>query len=111
MIFGFGTWKVICWIAFQGRLLSIYFQTKDIEYRDIINAMHSRYKIFVLSGIEYYDYTIISLDTNIIPLLKEKNIKFIGITQENQKKADIQIPLNNGYIRKEDFLYIKEQNI
>ena len=32
--------------------------------------MYSRYKDFVLDGIEYYGYTIISPDTDIIPLLK-----------------------------------------
>ena len=37
--------------------------------------MYSRYKDFVLDGIEYYGYTIISPDTDIIPLLKERDIK------------------------------------
>ena len=92
-------------------LLSVYFQTKDIEYRDIINAMYSGYKNFVLSGIEYYGYTIISPDMNIIPLLKERNINFIGAAKEDNKEADVRISFNDGYIKKEDFSYIKEQNM
>lgn len=62
----------------------------------------------ILDGIEYYGYSILSPDENIIKELDARNIKYIGTAKENKEKY---IPLEYGCINYEDFEYIKEKGI
>lgn len=89
-------------------LLSVHYQSKMIEGRDIETVMVSKYRDMVLDGIEYYGYSILSPDIDLVPELESRGIKYIGWKEQNEKEY---IPFEHGYIHKEDFKYITEHNL
>lgn len=91
------------------RLLSTFCQTKIIEGRDLSNVMKTKYADMVLDGIEYYQYSILSPNEDMIPSLEERGIKYIGNKVENIEK--IYAPFQYGNIHEEDFGFIVSQKI
>lgn len=89
-------------------LLSIHFPTKNIEGRDLQNVMDSKYRDMVLNGIEYYGYSILTPNYDLIPELEERSINYIGIKEPDKEEY---LPLQYGCIHECDFQYIVEQNI
>lgn len=89
-------------------LLSIHFQSKHIEGRDIRNVMESNYRDMVLDGIEYYEYSILSPDIDLIPTLESRGIKYIGTTKQEKETY---VPFHYGCIHEDDFEYISEQDV
>lgn len=89
-------------------LLSIYYQSKCIEGRDIQTVMESEYKNLVLDGIEYYGYSILSPNVALIPILENRGIKYFGSGEQDKEEY---VPLHYGHIHKEDYEYIAEQDI
>ncbi|WP_252244844.1 MULTISPECIES: ATP-binding protein [unclassified Clostridium] len=89
-------------------LLRYHYNSKTLDYSDVDNSFKSKYKDMILDGIEYYGYSILSPDENIIQELDARDIKYIGTAKENKGKY---IPLEYGCIHYEDFEYIKEKGI
>lgn len=89
-------------------LLRCHYYSKTLDYSDIDNSFKSKYKDMILDGIEYYGYSILSPDENIIQELEARDIKYIGTAEESKGKY---IPLDDGCIHYEDFEYIKENGI
>lgn len=90
------------------KLLNIHYYSKNIEGRDIRNIMDSKYRNLVLYGIKHFDYSIISPDNDLIPILEAGNVKYLGT---NVDEETAYVPLQHGYIQEEDFEYIAEQKI
>ena len=89
-------------------LLSVHYYSKNIEYRDIANAMQSRYKDMVLDGVEYYEYSILSPLSDLCLELDSRGIRYFTGEDTTQSKY---VPLNYGCIHEEDFDYIKEKGL
>jgi hypothetical protein len=85
-------------------LLRVHYYSKCIEYRDLENAMQSKYKNMVLDGIEYYRYSITSPPDEIHSELDFRGIRYYAGEYETKKEY---IPMEHGCIHEEDFSYIK----
>lgn len=90
-------------------LLRDHYQSNFIEWRYIQNVMESRYKDMVLDGIEYYEYSVLSPNNDIIPLLESRGIKYIDSAEQDKKEE--YMPFRYGCIHENDFEYISEQGI
>jgi hypothetical protein len=89
-------------------LLSTYYYSKTIEYRDIANSMQSRYKDMVLDGIEYCGYSILSPIDELFTELDSRGIRYLATSDKAKNEY---VPLNYGCIHEDDFTYIKEQRL
>lgn len=89
-------------------LLRYHYPSKDIDAKVIQPIMESKYEKLVLDGIEYYGYSILSPNAELIPVLEDRGIKYFD--SDEQDKEDY-IPLQYGHIHKEDYEYIAKQNI
>lgn len=91
------------------KILSRFYHSRTLEGRDMRNVMKSKYADMLLDGIEYFEYSVLSPDDNLIPILEERGIKYIGenttITEETY------IPFKYGNIHEKDFNYIQTQKI
>ncbi|MDR1630479.1 MAG: hypothetical protein LBS36_09765 [Oscillospiraceae bacterium] len=90
------------------RLLSFHSYSKTVEGADISNIAASKHRDFILNEIKQYNYTINSPDYDLIPVLKARGVKYL-VTNEETETA--YVPLQQGYIRENDFEYIAEQKI
>lgn len=90
------------------QLLSTHCNSRDIEYDDIQNILKSKRRDLVLSGIKYFDYTILSTDEDLIPMLKERGVKY---TVEKTQEETECVPLKQESISRQDFEYVAAQNI
>lgn len=90
------------------KLLNTNYYSKSIEGRDIQNIMSSKRRDLVLYGLKKYDYSIISPDEDLIPILESNGVKYLG-KSENEKKA--YVPFEHGSIHEEDFEYIANGKI
>lgn len=70
------------------QLLRVQFRSKNVKYADIRNIIGSKHKDLVLSGIKYFDYTILSPDEDLIPALEERGIKY---TEREAVNADMKL--------------------
>lgn len=89
-------------------LLSVYYYSKNIEYDDIQNIMKSKHRDLVLYGIKHYDYSVLLPEEDLVPILEERGVKYIG---RKTKEETEYIPLQHGSISKRDFEYVATQNI
>lgn len=89
-------------------LLRSHYYSKNIEFRDIANAMQSKYKDMVLDGIEYFEYSIMSPTSDLLAELDLRGIKYLA---DKEKEDTKYIPLNYGCIHEADFAYLKEKKI
>lgn len=89
-------------------LLESHAYSRNIEFKDIANAMQSKYKNMVLDGIEYFEYSIMFPTNDLLAELDSRDIKYILEKDGDDNKY---IPLNYGCIQERDFDYIKEQKI
>ena len=90
------------------KLLNTYYHSKTISGRDIKNIMASKHRNLVLYGINKYDYSIISPDEDLIPILESSGVKYLGKSETEEKAY---IPFEHGSIHEEDFEYIAAQKI
>ena len=90
------------------QLLRSHYYSKNIEGGDIDNIMKSKHRGLVLSGVKHFDYTLLSPNDELIPLLEARNVKYLG-KSENEEK--VYTPLEHGAIHKNDFPYIVEQGV
>ena len=89
-------------------LLESHAYSRNIEFKDIANAMQSKYKNMVLDGIDYFEYSIMFPTNDLLAELDSRDIKYILEEDGDDNKY---IPLNYGCIQERDFDYIKEQKI
>lgn len=89
-------------------LLGTYYHGKTIEGKYLQAIAKSRYGDMVLDGIEYYDYSVLSPDDSLVPVLEERNIKYFS---QSEQKAYKHTLFEDGYIREEDFDYIIQTNM
>ena len=89
-------------------LLSMHYYGKTIEGRDLRTVMNSVYKNMVLDGIEYYGYSILSPDIQLIPELEVRGIRYFG---SEEKIEEEYTPFEHGYIHEDDLHYIVEHKI
>ncbi|MEM1485563.1 ATP-binding protein [Oscillospiraceae bacterium PP1C4] len=90
------------------KLLNVHYYSKTIEGRDILNIMASKHRDLVLYGIKHYDYSILSPDDDLIPIIEANNVKYVGI---NKVEETAYVPLQHGSIHEKDLEYITEQKI
>lgn len=88
--------------------LRTHYQTKVIEGRDLKTVGESKYISMVLDGIEYYDYSVLSPNNNLIPVLQNRGIKYISSSDNINKEY---IPFNYGCIYEEDFNTIVNEHM
>lgn len=89
-------------------LLSMHYYGKTIEGRGLRTVMNSVYKNMVLDGIEYYGYSILSPDIQLIPELEVRGIRYFG---SEEKIEEEYTPFEHGYIHEDDLHYIVEHKI
>ena len=89
-------------------LLSTYYQSKTLEGRNLQTVMNSKYKNMVLDGIEYYNYSILTPNVQLISELENRGIKYFGTSEENKVEYT---PFCYGCIHEDDIPYIIENNI
>jgi len=90
------------------KLLNTHYYSKTIEGSDIQNIMDSKHRELVLIGIKKFNYSILSPDDGLIPILKARCVKYLAT---NEDKETAYVPFQHGTIREEDFEYIAEQKI
>ena len=90
------------------QLLSIYHYSRNIEYDYIQNIMKSKHRNLVLCSVKQYDYAVLMPDEDIVPILEEKGVKYVGRKIRDETKH---IPLQHGSISIHDFEYIAAQKI
>jgi len=91
------------------KLMERHYYSKSVDYYDIKNMLDSKYQKYILEAIEYYDYEVIN-----VPECMEDKLKFVRYVvkkdeESEQKKS--RVPLEGGYIQKNDFEYIIENNL
>lgn len=90
------------------KLLNVHYHLKTIEGRYIRNIIASKHRDLVLYGIKHFDYSILSPDDDLIPILEVNDVKYLST---NKTEETAYVPLRHGSIGKEDFEYIAEQKI
>ena len=65
--------------------------------------MQSKYKDMVLDGIEYFEYSIMSPNKDLLSELDSRGINYLLDKDKDDNKY---IPMNYGCVHEEDFTYI-----
>ena len=89
-------------------LLRSHYYSKNIEFRDLATAMQSKYKDMVLDGIEYFEYSIMSPNKDLLSELDSRGINYLSDKDKDDNKY---IPMNYGCVHEEDFTYIQEKKM
>ena len=71
-------------------LLRSHYYSKNIEFRDLATAMQSKYKDMVLDGIEYFEYSIMSPNKDLLSELDSRGINYLSDKDKDDgKQKDI----------------------
>lgn len=90
------------------KLLQTHYHSKTISGSDIRNICYSIHRNLVLSTIKKYDYSIISADQDLIPILAINNIKY---SPAETKEVEPYIPFRYDCLHEDDFPYIAEKKL